>query len=474
MSDNFDEIDRLAALDAESGTPDPDLSEVRARVMTQAAETPARRKGMLIAAGVAAACALLAGTAVAGVAIGRSTAPVVAAADSTQSSSVPLIGMGNAAANPTPAGPAQVPQRNAGGAPAFAAEGRATSGVAADSKIAGYPFYYGNQVFTAGAGVSATSPGTATAYVIDATGVDRVALAKALAKAFGVKGDPTKDEWGSVTLGSQDGTGPSIYVNADPMASWSFYDPRNDPWSTCVYPPGDVMPMEKSSTGGASTDPVPAPDAAGAEASGPSCNDNTGPSKGDSQNQAKALLAAIGVSQDVEWETVVQGPATTATAWTLVDGMRTQLSSSVTFSVDGVSSAYGNAAGVTPIEGYPVVSAKEAIDRSSDPKWRAFGPTQMWGGGVYPLAAADVAKANGTASSTEASTPAPAPTVDGRPVVQVPISEIVLSGGDRALVQYWQQDGTLILLPGYRFTDEQGSEWDIISVAESAVDFSTP
>jgi hypothetical protein len=58
--------------------------------------------------------------------------------------------------------------------------------------------------------------------------------------------------------------------------------------------------------------------------------------------------------------------------------------------------------------------------------------------------------------------------------VQVPITTVTLSGGDAALVQYWQTDGTLMLLPGYRFTDADGGAWNVISIAESAVDFSTP
>ena len=479
-----DELARLAATDAEAATPDPDLSEVRARVMARAADSPQRRKGMLIAAGVAAACALLAGTAVAGVAVGRNTAPAVVVSAEAAPSAVPMIGLGNAGANPA-AGRANevgMPQRDAMGAPAgMGGVGTATSGVAADKAMASYyPYFFGgNQIFTAAADVSSVSPGTATAYTIDATGVDRVALAKSLAKTFGVKGDPVKDEWGTVVVGPQDGSGPTIYVGNDAMASWSYYDPSTDPWSTCVY--DDVMPMEKGVGGGASVDPQPAPDATDStEANsgsspapapaptGPSCNDNTGPDAKTSQDQAKALLAKIGVSQDVQWETTVQGPATVATAWTLVEGMRTQLSSSVTFSSEGVSSAYGNAAGVTPIEGYPVVSAKEAVDRSSDPRWRAFGPT-MSGGGVYPMAMDATARGNDSPS-----TPPAAPERDGRPVVQVPLSEVVLSGGDRSLVQYWQLDGTLMLLPGYRFTDAAGAEWDIISVAEAAVDFSTP
>ena len=174
---------------------------------------------------------------------------------------------------------------------------------------------------------------------------------------------------------------------------------------------------------------------------------------------------------DVDWETSVQGPTTSVSAWQLVSGMRSQLAWNLTFSDKGVQSAYGNAAGVTAVEGYPVVSPKDAVDRANDPQWRAFGPTPDWGT-VYPMASDVVTReANGTSSP---STPAPAPTKDGRPVVQVPLTTVTLSGGDTALVQYWQLDGTLLLLPGYRFTDADGGAWDVISVAESAVDFSTP
>jgi hypothetical protein len=438
---------------------------------------------MLLAAGVAAAVALLAGTTIAGVAIGRNSAPIVAASEAiapqTNTNSVPMVGPGRASAN-NPGAPQVGAPENSSGRNSMPGAGAADSGMASDEMTAKmsaiYPGWgYGNQVFTAADGVSTTSPGTATAYVISAEGVVRVALAKNLANTFGVKGQPVDDGYGNITVGSNDGTGPQIYVSNDSLVSWSYYNPKFDPWANCVYPTPtsmdnsvdgsavavDPVAPDAPSASSDSTDPVPAP--------ATSCEDPTGPDADASQEQAEQILAMLGVNKDdVDWETVVQGPTTNVSAWQLVSGMRSQIAWNLTFSDKGVQSAYGNAAGVTPIEGYPVVSPKEAVDRANDPQWRAFGPTPDWGT-VYPMASDSVTRgANGT------STPAPAPTKDGRPVVQVPITTVTLSGGDAALVQYWQTDGTLMLLPGYRFTDADGGAWNVISIAESAVDFSIP
>ena len=490
------DLNRLAAADPERGTPNPDLTDVRAHVRAKTADSPQRRKSMLLAAGVAAAVALLAGTTIAGVAIGRNSAPIVAASEKiappTNANSVPMVGPGRTTAN-IPGSPQVGAPVNSSGRNSMTGAGSAASGMASGKMAAMYPGWgYGNQSFTAADGVSTTSPGTATAYVISAKGVDRMALAKTLANTFGVKGQPVEDEYGNITVGTNDGSGPSIWVANDALVSWSYYNPKFDPWANCAYassaPSG---PMASGS--GATVDPIPpdapsavadstgaASSASSAGSSGSSdpvptpataCDQPTGPDADASQRQAEQILATLGVNKDdVDWETVVQGPTTNVAAWQLVDGMRSQIAWNLTFSDKGVQSANGNAAGVTPIEGYPVVSPKDAIDRANDPQWRAFGPTLDWGT-VYPMASDVVAKdSNGTSSP---STPAPAPTKDGRPVVQVPLTIVTLSGGDTALVQHWQLDGTLLLLPGYRFTDADGGAWNVISVAESAVDFST-
>ena len=457
-----DDLNRLIAADPERGTPNPDLTDVRAHVMAKVADTPQRRKSMLLAAGVAAAVALLAGTTIAGVAIGRNSAPVVAASEAiapqTNSNSVPMVGPGRASAN-NPGAPQVGAPENSAGRNSVMGRDSAASGMASDKMSAIYPGWgNGNQIFAAADGVSTSSPGTATAYVISANGVVRLALAKTLANTFGVKGQPVDDGYGNITVGSNDGTGPQIWVANDALVTWSYYNPKFDPWANCVYAP------EAAASSSGSTDPVPAPTT--------SCEEPTGPDADASQQQAEQILATLGVNKDdVDWETSIQGPTTSVSAWQLVSGMRSQLAWNLTFSDKGVQSAYGNAAGVTAVEGYPVVSPKDAVDRANDPQWRAFGPTPDWGT-VYPMASDVVTReANGTSSP---STPAPAPTKDGRPVVQVPLTTVTLSGGDTALVQYWQLDGTLLLLPGYRFTDADGGAWDVISVAESAVDFSTP
>ena len=477
-----DELNRLIAADPERGTPNPDLTDVRTHVMAKVADTPQRRKSMLLAAGVAAAVALLAGTTIAGVAIGRNSAPIVAASEAiapqANTNPVPMVGPGRASAN-NPGAPQVGAPENSAGRNSMPGAGVADSGMASDKMSSIYPGWgNGNQIFAAADGVSTSSPGTATAYVISANGVVRLALAKTLANTFGVKGQPVDDGYGNITVGSNDGTGPQIWVANDALVTWSYYNPKFDPWANCVYP--TPTPMEKSVDGsGVAVDPV-APDAPSASSGSTdpvpapttSCEEPTGPDADASQQQAKQILATLGVNKDdVDWETSVQGPTTSVSAWQLVSGMRSQLAWNLTFSDKGVQSAYGNAAGVTAVEGYPVVSPKDAVDRANDPQWRAFGPTPDWGT-VYPMASDVVTReANGTSST---STPAPAPTKDGRPVVQVPLTTVTLSGGDTALVQYWQLDGTLLLLPGYRFTDADGGAWDVISVAESAVDFSTP
>jgi len=476
-SDGADDLNRLTAADPERGTPDPDLMDVRAHVMAKVADTPQRRKSMLLAAGVAAAVALLAGTTIAGVAIGRNSAPVVAASDATapqaNANPMPMVGPGRSSANNPGSMPVGAPE-NSAGRNSMPGAGEADSSMASGKMAAMYPGWgYGNQIFTAADGVSTSSPGTATAYVISAKGVVRIALAKTLANTFGVQGQPVDDGYGNISVGSNDGTGPQIWVSNDALVSWSYYNPKFDPWANCIYPSSDpksvdgsavavdpVAPGAPSASSG-STDPVPAP--------ATSCEEPTGPDADASQQQAEQILATLGVNKDdVEWETAIQGPTTNVSAWQLVNGMRSQIAWNLTFSDKGVQSAYGNAAGVTAIEGYPVVSPKDAVDRANDPQWRAFGPTPDWGT-VYPMASDVVTKDNNGTS-----TPAPAPTKDGRPVVQVPLTTVTLSGGDAALVQYWQTDGTLMLLPGYRFTDADGGAWNVISIAESAVDFSTP
>ena len=189
---------------------------------------------------------------------------------------------------------------------------------------------------------------------------------------------------------------------------------------------------------------------------------------------ARTLLASLGVSDepvdgiDVEWESGSDEYTTWVTAWQRIDGQRTQLSWAFTFAGDTVAWASGFAAGLEQTPAYPVLGARTAVIRSNDPRFSAFGPTALDFGGVVPMAEA---RADATVSS-DASPPVP----QGNPrLVQVWWDPATATDAELSLAQYWQPDGTLLILPAYRITtaDDRGT-WAIIAVASSAVEFVAP
>jgi hypothetical protein len=168
----------------------------------------------------------------------------------------------------------------------------------------------------------------------------------------------------------------------------------------------------------------------------------------------------------VEWESGSDEYTTWVTAWQRVEGQRTQLAWSFTFTGEDIAWANGFAAGLERIPAYPVVGAHTAVVRSADPRFASFGPTPLDGSIVTPMAAAD------TSVSSDSAPRAPR----GNPrLVQVWWDPAVATGAELSLAQYWQPDGTLLILPAYRITtaDDRGT-WAVIAVSQSAVDFVKP
>ena len=89
-------------------------------------------------------------------------------------------------------------------------------------------------------------------------------------------------------------------------------------------------------------------------------------------------------------------------------------------------------------------------------------------GGVVPMAEA---RDDATASPDESTS---VPQGDPRRV-QVYWDPMLATGAELSLAQYWQPDGTLLILPAYRVTtaDDRGT-WAIIAVAQTAVEFVAP
>ncbi|MBM3688192.1 MAG: hypothetical protein FJW80_00805 [Actinobacteria bacterium] len=467
-----DPQERLAAVDPAASAPDPDIAAIRAKVLaaptTNVVPLRRRRTAYVIGA-VAAGVCLLAGTTVAGAAVGRVTAPqtdTVTAAVPTPQESLPVIG-----AAPNSPQMAAVGAQNAGGAPMGAPE--AMSSQPADAKMAIWPGW--GSTFEPDPSLPNES-GTATGYRLTSEGIDAAALAAQLAKAFGIKGEP-REENGSIVVGPSDGTGPMIYVANDALVSWSYYDPTKNPWNCGVTPLPEPAPAEASGSAG-SVDPG-APEVAECEPTKEAVSEQ------DAVRAARKILSTIGVSEDpatgidIEWEAGTDGITTWATAWQRVGGNRTQLSWSFTFDHKDVLWANGFAAGLEPVPAYPIVGAFTAVLRSQDPRFTVFGPTPLDYGGVVPMAKARGTVAGSAVSSDTVVSPSTSDTPSvpaGDPgKVQVWWDPITVTGAEPTLAQYWQSDGTLLILPAYRLitADDRGT-WAVIAVDESAVQWVNP
>lgn len=453
-----DALSALQGADPAHGAPDPDLDAIRARARERSTVVPMRSRRTAITVGaVAAGVVLLAGTALAGVAVGRSTAPTgdVVAAPAAEES-LPVVG---AASPPIPVVAGQPGPANA---PLGAPEAMSAASPAVADKAMIWPGYGASML----PGPDLTDePGTAPGYRLDAEGIDLETLARQLAAAFGVAGEPAKQDYGW-TVGGTDGTAPSIWIGDDAMVSWSYSDPTVNPWEC---------------SGGAVIEPQPAPadgsatSSAGSEPE--SCEPSEPPlSERDAVRQARKILSTLGVSDqpvdgiDVEWESGSDDFTTWVTAWQRVDGQRTQLSWSFTFAGETVAWASGFAAGLEQVPSYPIVGARTAVTRTSDPRFTAFGPTPLDFGIAVPMAEArDDA---GVASDESAASSVP----QGDPRrVQVWWDPMTATSAELSLAQYWQPDGTLLILPAYRVTtaDDRGT-WAIIAVAQTAVEFVAP
>lgn len=324
---------------------------------------------------------------------------------------------------------------------------------AEDTKVASSSMIWPgfNTVFTPGKGLPNKS-GTASGYTVDDTGIDRAALAAELATIFGVAGEPLKNDYGW-TVGPTDGSAPTIYVNEDSSASWSYNNPAA--YGTPIPMPADASVSNDMS--GSSSGAV-----AGSEGSAPPVS--PAPSKKDAETWATDIFTRLGVPLDqVDWQFDSYDPFTTATAWLTIDGERTQLQWSISFFGDGeISSAYGFSAGLVEIPGYAIIGVKDAIARLNQPGWSALQPAMISNGDVT-IAYEDQPAAQPTLP--------PNPTYLGRPALGVTITVATITKSELGLAQYWQPDGTILLLPAYLISDKDGHQWSMLAVDDAYVAF---
>lgn len=372
-------------------------------------------------------------------------------------------------------------------APRSAPESMAADTASADAKMIA-PGFGGRTVFT-GSGLSDES-GSARAWTFDPASVFSAETAARVAGVLGVAGEPAQ-QWGAWSVGPQDGTGPSLQLQPDGLASLSYYDPSRDPW-TCVRSAPDTPDLapaepEPADGGGTSGGPATSQLAPGESAPlerplDPPCTlpGTAAPSGDDASAQTRDLLERLGVDAggyelEVASDTG-QPAATTVYAHQVLEGQRSGVSWSLTFVADGVQALYGPLAPVVDLGVYDVVSPAEAVERLMDPRFGASA------GGVVPLAAQARASLDQPMVATEdldavvPDGPGQVPTVpaltEPGSALSWPVQEVTLTSARLGLATVAQADGSTVLVPSYELADDEGSTWSVVAVTDDGLDFS--
>lgn len=439
-------VDRLRAADPAASS-EPDMVALRAAIARRGDgpdvatpvpdELAARRSRRWVPIAAAAAAALVVGTG-GGYAIGASGessgdsgsaafAPASAEAGAADSAA------GGALRAPSAPMPANGESRLAGQASADLAWG-----------------YAGRAVFTA-SGLSDQAT-TAHSWALAAASVDAAALER-LAAAIGLQGSAEQTD-GALVIGPSDGSGPNLSLYPSASGDVGYYNPDADPWScTDVGKAEGGGDTASSSEGGCSQrDLGPAPTVEQAEA------------------DLTTVLAAVGVdAADIEFgDTTSQDGWTSVTAYRLVDGVRSGLVWSASWTGGGLQSLYGTLAPLVDLGSYPVISPAQAVQRLGDPRFGSTGGpiayAQDAAVGAARLPAPDEVPASPDAGQIPA-------VPDPGSAISWPVQQITIDGATLELSTYTEASGAVVVAPTYRLTGTDGSVWTVIAVADSALAF---
>lgn len=125
----------------------------------------------------------------------------------------------------------------------------------------------------------------------------------------------------------------------------------------------------------------------------------------------------------------------------------------------GVSYASVQLGDLVELGDYEVISAREAVERANDVRFQQLG--------VYipDLEYDDLAY------TEEWEEPAPLPAVEPGAPIPFPVGEATVTGADlhTGVLTLW--DGTEFLVPAWNLTDADGNSWQVVGLAEDALDF---
>lgn len=345
-----------------------------------------------------------------------------------------------------------------------------------------------------------------------------------LATAFGVAGPVEAvpaDQGGGWRVGPSDWTGPSVQVSTDGMLSWWFNPGPSETTvvEPCVLVDPPIAEVEPATDAGAAVPAteVPVTDVTGIDpavtpAPTPICPAPEPPAgvpdAATAEARARELFAAFGLDlSSYELETYADEWGAYVTAYLRLDGVRTWLSANVGFGAEGaITWAGGFLAQPQRGDDYPRIGVEAAVARLND-------QSSMW---MYPMSAAGVMDASvragaeiGWSASAPGSAEAAPPPADTVPAGEAPVSEelpveppatdvpmpvlppvdelpadvmpvdttpivVTLTSPSPSLEMFWAADGTVWLLPGYRFATSDGGEVSVLAVPDEFIEQATP
>lgn len=331
----------------------------------------------------------------------------------------------------------------------------------------------------------------------------------ALATALGITGDVVAlpaDQGGGWMVGPSDYTGPTVNVSADGMQSWWYGGGATVSSAPCE----DLVGMD--GTGGSDTDVAPAapdaaPDAATSEiAPAPATSEMVAdpngtdvdpsviegsippcievsppagvPTQAAAEDLAKQFFAGIGMdTASYEYETYVDEWSASVTAYLVLDGVRTSVTANVGFGENAAITWAGGFFG-SPVRGdeYPLIGVEGGVDRLNEQSasWATLER------GVATDAATDVVASEAAPPDVTdiATDPVPAGVPTDVPTDQEPIQQetVVVTFIDvhPSLEQVWAEDGTVWLLPGYKFDSNDGGWYSVTAVEDQYLQQADP
>lgn len=295
--------------------------------------------------------------------------------------------------------------------------------------------------------------GTGTAWRFPTGVTPDKARIEALAEVLGLTGEVRTTEYGWEVI---DGDR-SLSVSNDAMGSWWYSAPSPNMWVCAAVEPAVADPAVSGPADEGSVEGEAVPDPAIDPC--PEPTPPTGlPAADEAQRQAQALFDAAGFGD--------LALTTNAYEWGVdVNGMPSygNVPGDIGFYVGfGQDAAITYAGGYLnrPVEvgDYPLIDGQAAIDRLKD-------------GGGFGVAA----YARDSLAATDVGVAMPAPDApvecvtdpcEPAPPAEPEVIDIRLTGVTKVLMQWWSADGTVWLLPAYRFTDPDGAWYPVLAVTD--------